>query len=403
MAKDPLFTGQPIFTQLLSLLDRSRISELARQFQSDRYYKRFRTYDHLVTMLYATFHKCTSLREVTTGMQACAGRLHHVGISYSPRRSTLSDANRDRPAAVFAAIYQDLYRTIKRHLPDSREDRSWYKKLYIVDATTISLFKEILKNAGRPTVNGKRKGGIKVHTLIKADEDVPCLIRMSAATLHDVSFIRGLTLPRGSIVTFDRGYVDYRQFDRWTRRDVFWVTRIKKRSTYEVVRQHAVDADECALGVRSDTQVLLGHPNQSHATRPSARLIDFIDPKSGETFEFITNHPRLPPSAIALIYQHRWQIELLFKRIKQNYPLNYFLGDNENAIRIQIWCALIADLLLKFVRSKITKRWSFSNLASMVRIHLMTYIHLFKFLENPDSALILHTTTIRNKGPSLFD
>lgn len=402
MAKDALFTGQPIFAQLLSFLDKNKIARLSSQHHADRYYKRFRTYDHLVTMLYATFHNCTSLREVTTGMQACVNRLEHLGLQYCPRRSTLSDANRDRPAEVFEAIFMDLYKNLQTFLPDSRSKNKWFKRLYLVDSTTVSLFKEILKNAGRTAANGKRKGGIKVHTCIKAEEDVPCLVKMTAAAANDVPFIKKLKFPRGSIIALDKGYTDYTQFDLWTQEKVWWVTRMKKGAQYDIVETLPVSPQEQEKGILFDAKIILGHTVHNKVTRTPARLIHFYDKEKDDVYYFITNHTKFNPSIVALIYKHRWQIELLFKRIKQNYPLQYFLGDNENAVRIQIWCALIADLLLKFVQSLLKRSWSFTNLASMVRIHLMTYIHLLKFLEHPDKALINDAVT-HNKGPTLFD
>lgn len=402
MAKDAHFTGQPIFSQLLSFLDKAKIARLTSQFQSDRYYKRFRTYHHLVTMLYATFHKCTSIREVTTGMQACAYRLEHLGMNYCPRRSTLSDANRHRPSEVFEAVYMDLYQSLRKHLPDSRSKHKWFKQLYIIDSTTVTLFKEILKNAGRPTIDGKRKGGIKVHTLMKADEDVPCLVKMTAAAAHDVPFIQGLALPKGSIVTFDKGYVNYQQYDLWTRQKIWWVTRLKQGTQYTIEELLPISTQEYEKGVRLDAKIILGHQVNDKVTRTPARLVHYYDKQSDTELYFITNHTKFSPSVISLIYKHRWQIELLYKRIKQNFPLKYFLGDNENAIRIQIWCALIADLLLKFIQSLLKRNWSFGNLSSMVRIHLMSYLHLLNFLEYPDRILI-NTTVTYNKGPTLFD
>jgi hypothetical protein len=402
MAKDALFTGQPIFTQLLSFLNRGRIARLTTLHKADRYYKRFHTYDHLVTMLYAIFHNCTSIREVTTGMQACVNRLEHLGLQYCPRKSTLSDANRDRPADVFEAIFLDLYNHLHTFLPDSRSKIKWLKRLYVIDSTTISLFKEILKNAGRTAANGKRKGGIKVHTCIKAEEDVPCLVKMTAAAANDVPFIKKLKLPKGSIIALDKGYTDYTQFDLWTQEKVWWVTRIKRGAQYEILETLTISDKEKEKGIMFDAKIILGHTAHNMVTRTPARLIHFHDKEKDENYYFITNHTKFNASVIALIYKHRWQIELMFKRIKQSYPLQYFLGDNENAVRIQIWCALIADLLLKFVQSRLKRVWSFTNLASMVRIHLMTYIHLFKFLEHPDKALI-NDTVKYNKGPTLFN
>lgn len=388
MNKDQLFIGQPLLSQLLSFIDKKDIDSLAKDHLSDRYTKRFTTYDHLVTMLYAIFHRCTSLREVSTGMQACFTKLNHLGMNYCPRRSTLSDANRRRTSDVFEDIYMLLHKKFSRSLSDSRNDNSWYSKLFIADSTTISLFKEILKCAGNTPSNGKRKGGMKVHTLIKADQDVPCLIKMTAAAAHDVPFIKDLKLPEGSFIVFDKGYVNYEQYDLWSTEKVSWVTRLRKGAKYEILDDFYLSPDQQAKGVIADQHIILGHTSHNNITRTKARLVTFYDPLRDKIFYFITNNLILNPETVALIYKHRWQIEILFKRVKQAYPLQYFLGDNENAIKIQVWCALIADLLVKYLKTLIKRKWSYANLRSMIRLHLMTYIHLTKFLENPDKALI---------------
>lgn len=402
MSKDQIFTGQPIFSQLLSFINRSDITRIARQHNSDYYCKKLKTYDHLITMLYAIFQDCTALREVSTGMAAYLMKLNHLGMAYTPPKSTLADANKRRTYKVFESIYQFIYDSVRKSLPDSRTSQEWRNKLFIADSSTITLFKEILKNAGRNPVNGKRKGGIKVHTLIKADEDVPCLVRMNAAASHDVRFIQKMKLPKGSIITFDKGYVDYEQYDLWTKEQVMWVTRLKKGAVVEVLDQLKVDKQ--SKGILSDKLVILGHTTHKKITRTKARLIEFYDSVNKRTFEFITNDTKcdFEAASIAKIYKQRWQIEILFKRLKQNYPIQYFLGDNENAIKIQIWCALIADLLLKTIKARIKRKWSNSTLKSMIRVHLMSYIHLLKFLEQPDK---LWTTpnAYRNRGPTLFD
>ena len=230
MRKNANFTGQPIFSQLLNLIDRNSISRQARKHSSDKYYKKFDTYNHLVTMLYAVFHKCSSIREVVTGMQVCSKRLHHLGITYSARRSTFAEANTKRPHGVFESIYQDLYSQYAQYLPDSRLRKDINSRLYIIDSTTIQLFSDILKNAGTKPVNGKSKGGIKAHTMIKADEDVPCLVKLTAAAKHDTPFIQRLKLPERSIVVFDKAYLDYKQYKLWNDEKVYWVTRMRSNA-----------------------------------------------------------------------------------------------------------------------------------------------------------------------------
>lgn len=401
MSKNANFSGQPIFSQLLKLINRPIIIKQARLHGSDHYYKKFKTYDHLVTMLYAIFHKCSSLREVVTGMQVCHQRLNHLGIKYSPRRSTISEANSKRTSAVFESIYKVLYKQYGASLPDSRKRKRIDSRLYIIDSTTIKLFKEILKNAGRQPANGKRKGGIKVHTMIKADEDVPCLVRLTAAAKHDAPFIKGLCLPKGSIVTFDKAYMDFTQYSLWNEMKITWVTRIRSNGIYEVKSENELTQNHRKKGLISDQNIILGHTAHKDITRVEARLIIYHDKQKNKTYSFITNSKKLAAYTISQIYKRRWQIEILFKRLKQNYPLKYFLGDNENAIKIQIWCVLIADLLIKVVQSVLKKRWSFSNLSSMIRIHLMTYVKLFDFLNNPEK-LLLSDSPINNKGPTLF-
>lgn len=387
MSKGTHFSGQPILAQIMNLIPRSEVRHLAARFQSDRYYKKFKTYDHFVAMMYTILSSCTSIREVVTGLLASHNRLHHLGVSYLPRKSTLSDANCRRDYRVFEAIYRSLYARHARSLPDSRRE-SWVSKLFIVDSTTISLFQEILKNAGRTPMNGKRKGGIKAHTLVKADEDVPQMVRLTSGATHDSTFLKHIDLPRGSIVTFDRAYSDYSIFERWTQNGISFITRLRKNAVSETVDERAVNEKQKQKGVISDTVIILGHQKHDRVTRTKVRRIVYQDEKQGRTFEFVSNNMSMAPSTIAEIYQKRWQIEILFKRIKQNYPLRYFLGDNENAIKIQIWCALIADLLLKIIRKQSERKWAFANMVSMVRLHLMTYISLVSFLNNPEDALL---------------
>lgn len=400
MSKSNFFIGQPIFSQLLKLIPRDIVSRVARQSNADRYCKRFSTYDHLVCMLYGILNHCTSLREITTGMLAWEHRLSHLGISHHPRRSTISDANSRRSADVFEYIYLKLFERYKHFLPDSCHT-SRASKLYIFDSTTITLFQEILKASGNSPLNGKRKGGIKVHTLIRSDQDVPCMIRFSPGAANDMTFLKDIDLPKGSIIVFDKGYNSYVAFNRFSKQGVSWVTRLHKHLAYKILVDRGITQAQQQKGVIGDQEIILGVDYKPRKPKVRARLVSFVDPQSGTPFEFITNNFSLAPSTIAAIYKRRWQIELLFKRIKQNYPLKYFLGDSENAIKIQIWCALIADLILKIIKHRCKAKWSFSNLSTTIRLHLMTYIDLFAFLRHPEKAL-LKKISLRSATPSLF-
>ena len=387
MNKSSFFTGQPIFGQLLNLIPRALVREVSRSVQADRYCKRFSSYDHLVTMLYSVYNNCHSLREVSTGMLAWEQRLNHLGIDHYPRRSTISDANNRRKPEFFEKVYIKLLGKYSNILSDSRRRVRGQKELYIFDSTTITLFQEVLRGAGIRSLNGKRKGGIKVHTLLKSDQDVPIMIRFSPSAHADSTFLKEVKLPAGSIIVFDKGYNHYPTLNGFSKDGVNWVTRLRKDAVFDLIEDRKVSALQHSKGVLHDKEIALGHHHDKNSTKVRARLIIYRDPETNMELEFLTNNFRMAPSTIAALYRKRWQIEVLFKRLKQNYPLKYFLGDSENAIQIQIWCSLIADMILKLIKKGVAKRWSFSNLASMVRLHLMTYIDLNGFLKCPEKAL----------------
>ncbi|SMO86387.1 IS4 family transposase [Solitalea koreensis] len=379
MNKSKNFSGQPIISQVLKFIPSSLINRTAQKQGSDRYYKRFKTYDHLVTMLFATLSGSSSLREVSSIMLACEGKINHLGLTRFPKRSTLSDANKNRPSAVFASIYQQLYGRYKHFLSDSYSRSLPVKDLKIVDSSTISLFSDVLKGAGRNPIGGKKKGGIKMHTMINAQEDVPCLVRFSSAATHDHTFLKELGLQKGSFVVFDKGYVDYMQYHNWTVEGVYFVTRQKDNALYSSLEEFALD-EHIHSGVLKDERIEIAKGKQVIYLRRVA----FYHQQQNRVYEFITNNFELPADKITDIYKQRWQIETLFKRLKQNFPLKYFLGDNQNAIEIQIWMSLIIQLIMLVIQRKAKRKWAFSNMMSVIRYHLMTYIDLFKFLKKPD-------------------
>ncbi len=389
MNKSTFFTGQPIFSQLLNFIPQSKVSKLALELKTDRYYKKFRTYDHLVTMLYTCFHGCKSLREVTTGMQVSFTQLNHLRMRCIPRRSTLSDANKARSEAFFGKLYHGLYAYYYGNYPDSRKRKSIEERLFIIDSTTINLFSDVMKAMGMKPISGKRKGGAKAHVLIKADEDVPRFVDLTDGTKNDKVILKNTYLEPGSIIVFDKAYNSYAKMAQWNKDGVTWVTRKRVNTSYISQGANVLSANQERRGVLADENILMGRPSNKGTSKLMARKITYRHTASKRIFEFITNNMTISALTIADIYKKRWQIEMLFKRVKQSYPLKYFLGDNENAIKIQIWCSLITDLLVKIVQDKIRrKRWSYANLTSMIRLHLMSYVNLFKFLNDPDKALI---------------
>jgi hypothetical protein len=382
MGKDTNFIGQPIFGQLLSFLDKSQIKRASKELDADRYVKKFTSYKHVVVMLFAVFEGYHSIRDTVLGLLSHANKLQHLGLDYIVRRSTLSDANVRRPNELFAKVYYDTYRRHKDFLSDSSLSKKDMIRLYIMDSTTITLFKEILKGVGRKPDNGKKKGGIKAHTIIDAQDNMPCFIRYTEAAKHDHVLLKDVDLPENSFICFDKGYVDYEQYEVFTSKKIWYVTRLKDNALYEAKQEFDIP-DDANPGVLKDEEIELKY-GKNKELKHRARRIAYWDDENNRVFEFITNNFDLEAEEIAMIYKKRWQIELLFKQLKQNFPLKYFLGDNENAIIIQIWAAMIANLLLTILRSKIKKQWAFSNMMSIVKHQLMSYVNMYAFFEDPE-------------------
>ena len=385
MSKDINFIGQPIFSQLLKFLNRTKIECIANKNKSDRYVKKLTTYKHLVIMLYSIFEGVSSLREAVIGMLANSGKINHLGLDYMIKRSTLSDSNKRRPSKVFEEIYMQIYNDNKQFLSDSRLSKIDLKRLFIIDSTTIRLFKAILKAVGRNPLTGQKKGGIKAHVLINAEENVPQLIRYSAAVKHDKNFLSHIELPKGSIITFDKAYNDYLQYARFTEQEIYFVTRQKTNAVYDTGQEFDIPENAHA-GVLKDEEIFLKYKDGTQEKKLKVRRIAYWVNSRDKLLIFITNNFEFEAEEIALIYQKRWQIETLFKQLKQNFPLKYFLGDNQNAIEIQIWVSMIANLIVTLVKSKIKRKWAFSNMVSLIRMHLMNYINIYNFLESPEKS-----------------
>jgi len=407
MPKSSFFTGQPILNQLLSLVPRELINRLAQKHKADHYCKKFKAYDHLVSMLFCGFHQCSSLRELITGLQANSHRLNHLGLLHTPRRSTLADANKRRPAVFFESLFHALYKFHYGHLPDSRIKGKLDDKLFIIDSTTITLFCDVLKGAGTYGLNGRKKGGLKAHVLTRVRDQVPCFVHLGASAQSDRIFMPMLELPKGSVICMDKAYVNYKVMRRWTENHITWVTLFTPSLKYEILEEKIINEYHKKMGVRSDAVILLGNQKTKYRNPlQKARLVRYYDEVGEREFIFLSNNLQYSPITIADIYKQRWAIETLFKRLKQNFQFHNFLGDNENAIKIQMWCTLIADLLVSIVKDRVDKlrkrKWSFANIAGLIRQHLTTYIDLIKFLTNPEKAIINYSQEAYKYQLSLF-
>ena len=411
MSKGTHFIGQPLFGQLISLLDKSKILKFSREKDGERYVKHFNAWQHMVIMLYAVIKRFDSLREITDSMFPEARKLSHLGINMMPRRSTLSDANARRSESIFEATYRDLYATYKDELSsDSRKRKTpqWMNRLQIIDSTTITLFSNLLfKGIGRNPKSGKKKGGIKVHANIHANEGVPSDIKFTSAATNDSFMLKPANYTSGDILTFDRAYIDYAKFEELTRNGVIYVTKMKKNLVYAISDDTMYMTSDGKMSYRIQYVTFTKCVKDGEDIVHKARIITYVDIKKtrAKLISLLTNDMEMPIEEIVEIYRKRWEIELLFKQLKQNFPLRYFYGESSNAIKIQIWVTLIANLLIMVLQKRIKRPWSFSGLATMVRIMLMHYVNCYTFFEEPekDWLAILKSNESAPPEPMLFD
>ncbi|MBD5358694.1 MAG: IS4 family transposase [Bacteroides sp.] len=409
MRKNSHFSGQPLYGQVIKLLDKSKILDLSRENGGERYIKRFNCRIHLVVMLYAVIMRFDSLREITASLLAETRKLAHLGITFKIGRSTLADANKRRPEAIFETIYRDLYATYRHTLSSdsrSRKTPKWMKRLQIIDSTTITLFSNLLfKGVGRHPKTGKKKGGVKVHTVIHANEGVPSDIKFTSAATNDSLMLKPTTLSKGDIMAMDRAYIDYEKFQQLTERGVIYVTKMKKNLKYSVLSDTMYQTPDGLMEVRIQNVEFVRQIKGGETIHHKSRIITYVDVKKRKLISLLTNHMEADPQEIIAIYRQRWEIELLFKQMKQNFPLRYFYGESANAIKIQIWVALIANLLLMTMQKGLKRQWSFSGLATMVRITLMYYVDFYSLFNNPEKEweIILSEAFGAPPEPSLFD
>jgi hypothetical protein len=388
MGEAKSFAGQPILSQLLDVIPSSVIAAANRKHKSNRYYKKLPLRVHLVSLLYGVFSYCNGLRELCEGMLGCEGKLSHLGLDKAPARSTISDANTHRSYLVFETIYYSLLARYHSFISDSRLKGLSIRNLRIIDSTTIRLFSEILQGVGANRRDGgRRKGGLKVHALMNAFSGVAEFIRITAAREHDRKFLYHLKLKANSWIVFDKAYTAYKQFENWTRQKIWFVTRMKSNATFHTTkvlidntRKHGYNG---VLKEQFITVPILKHGVVDR--RLKLRRITFRS-KEDKVYVFVTNNFTLPALQIATIYKNRWMVELLFKQIKQNFPLRYFWGQSKNAIKMQVYCVLIAQLLMVVIRKKAATKKSFSNMITLIRLHLMSYVRLLDFIKDTYKA-----------------
>ena len=412
------FVGQPIFKQIVNLTDAVNIQGLIKKHNSDYYYKAFKTRTHLITMLFGILSRCDSMTEICEGMRALGGKLNHLGMEKAPAKSTACDGLRNRDNRFFEDLYFSLVKKYQSFLSDSRTFGLTFKEVLLIDSTTIRLFSDILKGVGRnPKGDGKKKGGLKVHMLIDAVQSVGRFIKITEAKVHDKNFLKSLELISHSMIVFDKAYNYYHQFAIWTQKQVFFVTRLKTNAVYIVIEINRVHYRKKgkAKVLRDEIIEMEYYPEDETGKRQMKvlkqlrlRKVCYQDEKN-RYYEFLTNSFEITAEEVAFLYKKRWGIELLFKKMKQNFQLHYFYGENENAIRTQVWCTLIAQLLLTVIQKIAQTKKAFSVVAALVRMHLISMLDVNELLRStnrnyqiargsPDGSMQLNLFRINTGG-----
>lgn len=365
-----------LFSQVLSLVNRTNFAVAVKTFRAEKAAKGFNCWDQFVAMLFCQLAQAKSLREITQGLLCCEGKLQHLGMQAAPKRSTLSYANAHRPWKLYERVFYDLLEQCRPLAP--RHKFRFKNKLLSLDATVIELCLSLFDWARfRQT-----KGAVKLHLLLDHDGYLPVFAHISEGREHEIRFARSLRLPRGSVVAMDRGYNDYRLFEAWTEQGVFFVTRLKSNANYVVVEERPIPKTQQGR-ILKDQIIELTPFNSGRKCCARLRRIEVWLEDKAQTLVLLTNHLEWAASTIAAIYKQRWQIELFFKALKQYLRIKTFVGTNANAVHIQIWTALIAMLLFKYLQYRSKFQWALSNLVALLRWNLFSYRDLWAWIDAP--------------------
>lgn len=368
-----------IFSQILQLIPRDSFEGAVRKHQAERHARGFSSWGQLVAMLFCQLAQAKSLREITEGLQASEGKLKHLGLPEAPARSTLAYANSHRPWQLYETVFHQLLAHCQKRLGVAKAGAKLGLpgKLLSLDATVIDLCAAVFDWAQFRTT----KGAVKLHLLLDHDGYLPCYAVITEGKVHEIQVARKLKLQRGTMLVFDRGYTDYDWFQRLTEEGVHFVTRLKDNATYIVVERRAAHGE----GVLAD-EIMVLEKQAGSETAPFLRRIRYWDAAHQRELVFLTNHLELPAITVAAVYKERWQIELLFKALKQNLRVKTFVGTTANALKTQIWTALIALLAVKFLQLQAKFPWSLSRLIALLRQQLFVYRDLWRWLESPFEA-----------------
>jgi hypothetical protein len=363
-----------MFSQILKLIPRTDFERIVKETGAEYRSKGLSSWSQFVAMLFCQLGRAHSLREIEGGLKSCEGKVAHLGIE-APARSSLSYANGHRPWQLFEKVFYGLFEIVAAKAVGKKKFR-FKNKLVSIDSTVIDLCLSLYDWAKFR----RAKGAVKLHLVLDHDGYLPCFGIITDGKVADVKAAHQMHFAPDTIVVDDRGYNDYRLFAQWTQAGVYFVTRMKDNALFHVVEERAVPQHRNIL--KDQTIRLVGTGAQEKCPH-LLRRVEAIREDTGGTLVFITNHHALGASTIAAIYKDRWQIELFFKALKQNLKIKTFVGTSANAVKTQIWTALISMLLLRYLQLSSRFGWSLANLVALLRMNLFTHRDLMAWLDQP--------------------
>jgi hypothetical protein len=367
-----------IFSQILQFVPRLEFEAAVKEHKAERHARGFASWDQFGAMMFCQLGHAQSLREITGGLAASEGKLKHLGMDGAPKRSTLSYANQHRPWQLYETVFHKLLGRCQEEAKGKKRKFRFKHKLLSIDGTMVELCLSMFDWA----VYKHTKGALKLHLVLDHDGHLPSYAVLTDGKESEITVARSMSFQPGTMLVFDRGYADYAWWLSLTRKKVHFVTRLKDTASYGVVESREAPKDSDIL---RDEVILLTSQQEMGKDALLRRIEVWLEDKQ-ETMVFVTNNFTLAASTIAAIYKERWQIELFFKAIKQSLKIKTFVGTSENAVQTQIWTALIAMLLLKYLQMRSSFGWSLSNLVALLRQQLFVYRDLMTWLNNPFQA-----------------
>ncbi len=365
-----------LFAEILKLIPANVFKRIVKLHGGDRYAKGFTCHDQLVSMLFLQFARLNSLREISDGLRVTCGKLNHLGMKKAPSKSTLSYANEHRSFKMYEDLFYTILEKCMSETNGKKQKFRFENKLYSMDATVIDLCASAFPWAHfRQT-----KGAVKLHTILDHDGYLPVFMDITEGSRHEVKVAHEIEFPSGCIVTMDRGYFDYELFNKWDEQGVFFVTRLKSNTPYEVIESYSVPEGS---NISSDEDILLTSNTAAKKCSIKLRRVCVRDAEQDREYVLLTNKMDLVGKTIAAIYKDRWEIELFFKCLKQNFRIRTFVGTNANALKIQIWTALITLLLTKLLQFRSKTHLPLCRLLAILRLNLFTYRSLMEWLNDP--------------------